>query len=108
VARGTGTLVARGGPKCAHLAGRDEAEIGWTVVPERWDRGLATELGAASLEIAFGPLGLADVVSSTLPDNHASRRVMERLGFAYEPRHGLQGLAARPLSQARSLKVDHG
>jgi ribosomal-protein-alanine N-acetyltransferase len=65
--RGTGTLVARGGPKCAHIAGRDEAEIGWTVVPERWDRGLATELGAASLEIPFGPLGLADVVSSRSP-----------------------------------------
>ena len=80
----TGTLVARGGPKYAHVAGRDEVEIGWTVVPERWRQGLATELGAASLAVAFGPLGLADVVSFTLPHNHASRRVMEKLGFTYE------------------------
>ena len=50
----------------------------------RWNEGLATELGAASLAVAFGPLGLADVVSFTLPDNRASRRVMEKLGFAFE------------------------
>jgi ribosomal-protein-alanine N-acetyltransferase len=82
--RDSGTLVARGGPRCARIAGRDEVEIGWTVVPERWNQGLATELGAASLEVAFGPLVLADVVSVTLPHNHASRRVMEKLSFAYE------------------------
>jgi [ribosomal protein S5]-alanine N-acetyltransferase len=82
--RETGALVARGGPHAAHVGGRDEIEIGWTVVPERWGEGLATELGAASLEVAFGPLGLVDVVSFTLPGNHASRRVMEKLGFAFE------------------------
>ena len=54
------------------------------VVPDRWNQGLATELGAASLEVAFGPLGLVDVVSFTLPHNQASRRVMEKLGFAFE------------------------
>jgi [ribosomal protein S5]-alanine N-acetyltransferase len=82
--RGTGAVVARGGPHVAHVAGREEVEIGWTVVPERWGEGLATELGAASLDVAYGPLGLADVVSFTLPDNRASRRVMEKLGFAFE------------------------
>jgi len=82
--RATGELVARGGPHETHIAGRDEVEIGWTVVPDRWGQGLATELGAASLDVAFGPLGLVDVVSFTLPDNVASRRVMEKLGFAYE------------------------
>jgi ribosomal-protein-alanine N-acetyltransferase len=82
--RETGAIVARGGPHVAHVAGREEVEIGWTVVPERWGEGLATELGAASLDVAYGPLGLADVVSFTLPDNHASRRVMEKLGFAFE------------------------
>jgi RimJ/RimL family protein N-acetyltransferase len=82
--RETGALVARGGPHRAHVAGREEVEIGWTVVPERWGQGLATELGAASLDVAFGPLGLVDVVSFTLPGNLASRRVMEKLGFAFE------------------------
>jgi [ribosomal protein S5]-alanine N-acetyltransferase len=82
--RGSGALVARGGPHRCHVAGNDEVEIGWTVVPERWNQGIATELGAASIEVAFGLLALPDVVSFTLPHNHASRRVMEKLGFAYE------------------------
>ena len=82
--RATGAIVARGGPHLAHVGGREEVEIGWTVAPDRWGEGLATELGAASLEVAFGPLGLADVVSFTLHGNRPSRRVMEKLGFAYE------------------------
>jgi ribosomal-protein-alanine N-acetyltransferase len=82
--RASGALVARGGPHRCRVAGNDEVEIGWTVVPERWNQGIATELGAASIEVAFGPLALPDVVSFTLPHNHGSRRVMEKLGFAYE------------------------
>ena len=82
--RESGLLVARGGPHRCRVAGGDEVEIGWTVIPERWNQGIATELGAASLDIAFGLLALTDVVSFTLPHNHASRRVMEKLGFVYE------------------------
>ena len=37
--RGSGALVARGGPHATHVAGRDEVEIGWTVDPDRWVRG---------------------------------------------------------------------
>ena len=36
------------------------------------------------MDVAFGRLGLADVVAFTLPDNIASRRVMEKSGFRYE------------------------
>ena len=75
--RATGALVARGGPGHCHVAGNDEVEIGWAVAPERWGQGLATELGAASIDVAFGQLGLREVVSFTLPHNRASRRVME-------------------------------
>ena len=80
----TGAPVARGGLSRTEFDGRPEVEIGWTVAPERWGEGLATELGAAALEVAFGDLGLPDIVAFTLPHNAASRRVMERLGFAYE------------------------
>jgi [ribosomal protein S5]-alanine N-acetyltransferase len=82
--RDTGALAARGGPQHCHVAGSDEVEIGWAVAADRWNQGLATELGSASVEVAFGPLALAAVVSFTLPQNVASRRVMEKLGFEYE------------------------
>jgi ribosomal-protein-alanine N-acetyltransferase len=36
------------------------------------------------VELAFGPLGLDRLVAFTLPDNVASRRVMEKSGFIYE------------------------
>jgi RimJ/RimL family protein N-acetyltransferase len=80
----TGEPVARGGLSRTVFDGRDEVEVGWTVAPEHWGRGLATELGAAAVTVAFEELGLSDVVAYTLPHNAASRRVMEKLGFAYE------------------------
>ena len=82
-----------GGPAPAlRDAGRDEVENGWTVDPDRWGQGPATELDAASVAHAFGPLGLAEVVSFTLIENRASRRVMEKLGFAYEGETEYAGL----------------
>jgi ribosomal-protein-alanine N-acetyltransferase len=80
----TGEPVARGGLARTEFDGRPEVEVGWTVVPERWGEGFATELGAAALAVAFGDLALPDVVAFTMPHNVASRRVMEKLGFAYE------------------------
>jgi RimJ/RimL family protein N-acetyltransferase len=44
---------------------------------------LATELGAAAIADARDR-GIGTLVSITLPHNAASRRVMEKLGFAYD------------------------
>jgi ribosomal-protein-alanine N-acetyltransferase len=79
----TGAPAGRGGLSPAEFDGQPEVEVGWTVVPERWGQGLATELGAAALQVA-ADLGLDDIVAFTLPDNVPSRRVMEKLGFVYE------------------------
>ena len=79
----TGAPAARGGLSPTEFDGQPEVEVGWTVVPERWGQGLATELGAAALAVA-AELGLDDIVAFTLPHNAASRRVMEKLGFVYE------------------------
>lgn len=79
-----GEVVGRGG--LAHLLDADtqpEVEVAWAVVPERWGEGLATEIGAAALELAR-ERRLPSVVAVTLHDNRASRRVMEKLRFAYE------------------------
>jgi [ribosomal protein S5]-alanine N-acetyltransferase len=82
--RETGEPVGRGGLGRAHVAGRDEVEVGWAVMPAFWGQGYGTELGTAAVELAFGPLGLDSVVAYTLPDNRPSRRIMEKLGFGYE------------------------
>jgi ribosomal-protein-alanine N-acetyltransferase len=80
----SGAVVARGGLQRAHVGGRDEVEVGWAVMPDRWGEGFASEIGAASAQHAFTALGLDDVVAFTLPTNVASRRVMDKLDFEYE------------------------
>lgn len=66
------------------VAGRDEVELLYATLAECWGRGLTTEMAGAVLATGFGRLGLAEVVAFTLPHNRASRRVMEKRGFAYE------------------------
>jgi [ribosomal protein S5]-alanine N-acetyltransferase len=90
--RQTGAMVGRGGPQWTTASGIGEVEIGWVIVPERWGQGLATELARASLEVAFGPLELDEVIAYTLPDNLASRRVMEKTGFVFEREIEFEGL----------------
>ena len=82
--RSTGEPIARGGLSRTVFDGRPELEVGWTTTPERWGEGFASELGRAMVDVAFGPLAAPDLVAYTLPHNGASRRVMEKLGFAYE------------------------
>ena len=57
-------------------------EVGWRLTEPFRGRGLATEAGAAALEYGFGPAGLNRIVSIYEPENVASGRVMEHLGFA--------------------------
>lgn len=80
----TGAPLARGGLRRTEFDGRPEVEVGWTTAPDRWGEGFATELGKLSIEVGFERLGLTEIVAFTLPENGASRRVMEKLGFVYE------------------------
>ncbi len=82
--RQTGTVVGRGGLQHTFVAGCDEVEVAWAIAPARWREGLATEMAHAAVHVAFDDLGLGEIVAFTLPTNIASRRVMEKSGFAYE------------------------
>jgi RimJ/RimL family protein N-acetyltransferase len=82
--RDTGKIVGRGGLQWTRVADSNEVEVAWVVDPERWRQGFATELAEASIETAFGPLGLDEIVAFTVPHNVASRRVMEKTGFVYD------------------------
>jgi [ribosomal protein S5]-alanine N-acetyltransferase len=82
--KATGAPIGRGGLQRTHVGGRDEVEVGWAVMADRWGEGFATELGAAAVSFGFERLGLAEIVSYTLPTNRGSVRVMEKLGFEFE------------------------
>ena len=55
-------------------------ELLFSIEPDRWGRGLATEAAAGVLAHAFGTLGLERVLAGVDGPNHASRRVLEHLG----------------------------
>ena len=78
-----GAFAGRAGLNCTHIDGEAVTEIAWAIVGDAQGRGLATAAALAAVEHARG-LGLTELVSFTLPDNAASRRVMEKAGLAYE------------------------
>jgi ribosomal-protein-alanine N-acetyltransferase len=82
--RETGMFAGRGGLRRVNVDGTPEVEVGWAFMPDFWGHGLATELGRAAVAIGFDTLGLDSIVSFTLVDNAASRRVMEKCGLVYE------------------------
>ncbi|SFT77450.1 Protein N-acetyltransferase, RimJ/RimL family [Pseudovibrio denitrificans] len=60
-------------------------EIGWQLIPETWGKGIAVEAANFWLGFGFETLQLNEVVAFTVVQNHKSRRVMEKLGMAYDP-----------------------
>jgi RimJ/RimL family protein N-acetyltransferase len=76
-----GRFVGRGGLRRVILHGRPEVEINYALMPSFWGKGLATKIATASVDVG---VGFPSLVAFALPDNHGSRRVMEKLGFRYE------------------------
>lgn len=56
-------------------------EIGWRLAPQYWGVGYASEAARAALAHGFGPLGLSEIVSFTIPANTRSQAVMRRIGM---------------------------
>ena len=55
--------------------------IGYSVLPEYWGQGLGTELAALLVRFAIVALSAFEVRATTLDDNSASARVLEKLEF---------------------------
>jgi RimJ/RimL family protein N-acetyltransferase len=77
-----GAFVGRGGLAWAVVQGRREVELPWAVMPALQNRGYATEMALAAIDAAR-EARLDRVVSLTLTDNLASRRIMEKAGLEY-------------------------
>lgn len=60
------------------------AEIGYILAPEWWGQGVAAEAARAVLTFGFATMGLHSVEAQIAPENAASRRVLEKLGFVQE------------------------
>lgn len=81
----TGALVGRSGA-AYHRNWPLQPEVGWSVDPAWWGRGIATEAGAACIRWAFADLGIDRLVSIAVEANEPSRRIMAKLGFRLHAR----------------------
>ncbi|MBL8703011.1 MAG: GNAT family N-acetyltransferase [Alphaproteobacteria bacterium] len=79
VEKSSGTLIGHHGLR--FLPEFAETEILYTLDDTAWGKGYATEGAVAAREFAFDAAGLGHVVALTRPENHGSRRVMERIGM---------------------------
>jgi RimJ/RimL family protein N-acetyltransferase len=61
-----------------------EPDIGFALMPDFWNKGLAFEAAAAVLQDARDRLTLQRILAITSLDNDASIKLLERLGFKFE------------------------
>jgi RimJ/RimL family protein N-acetyltransferase len=71
--------------------GSDRWEVGWELDPACWGQGFATEGGREAVRYGFQSAGLERIISATVPEHVASRRVMEKCGLSYQGRVGFRG-----------------
>lgn len=59
----------------------EDVELAYRLARAAWGRGIATEAAGALIAHGLRTLGLPRLVAVTYPDNHASQRVLDKLGF---------------------------
>ncbi|MGH7385706.1 MAG: GNAT family N-acetyltransferase, partial [Candidatus Rokuibacteriota bacterium] len=58
-----------------------DVEVAYRLARSAWGQGIATEAARALVAHGLGPLALPRVVAVTYPENRASQRVLDKLGF---------------------------
>lgn len=62
-----------------------DVEVGWRLSRAAWGHGYAPEAARAAVADGFARLDRDEIVSFTWEGNHASRRVMEKIGMTHDP-----------------------
>ena len=62
----------------------EEVEVLYGLAKAYWGRGIATQAVKASVRYGFEIANLSRIIVLTLPENLASRRVIEKAGLQYE------------------------
>ena len=66
-----------------------QASVGYSITPAHQGNGYATEAVTAVIDALFGDAGVHRITASIDPQNVASRRVLDKLGFRFEGRSPL-------------------
>jgi ribosomal-protein-alanine N-acetyltransferase len=65
----------------------DETEAGYALEKEYWGLGIGTEACRAWLDFGFNTAGLPRITAIAVPENKASRHIMEKCGMKYEKQY---------------------
>ena len=60
------------------------AEIGYTLLPELWNKGLMSEVLKKIIHFGFYEINLHSIEANINPENLASKKVLEKAGFKQE------------------------
>ena len=72
--------------RCSVWANTGTAEFGYSIAPDLWGQGLATEAVGAVTDYAFETFGLQKLFGELVEPNIGSARVLERIGMQLEGR----------------------
>jgi len=90
IERTTGQFIGQSGLN--YLDETGEVEVDYALAKAYWGRGIATEVARASLRFGFEHLGLERIIGLAMPENIASRRVLECIGMSFVKDTHLFGL----------------
>jgi RimJ/RimL family protein N-acetyltransferase len=62
---------------------KDIFELGFHLRPEFWGKGIALEAAHGVMKYGFYALGATELFAGHHPENMASKKVLEKLGFVY-------------------------
>lgn len=82
--RQDGCLIGDCGIEYKNVLGVEQAELGYDLRSDYWNRGLATEAAVAMRDNAFGALKLTRLISMIRVGNAPSQRVAEKVGMRKE------------------------
>lgn len=96
IERSSGAIVGYTGVDAAVIDGLDRLEWGWRLVPHVRGRGYATEAANALLAVADAHDD-REMLCIIAPENHASRRVADKIGFHWWRRIAWNGDPTDPV-----------
>ena len=106
--RASGRVIGHALLQYAKINGEDRVELGYAFARPAWGKGYATELSHGLLRVGFDTLNLDEIYGVVMPENSASRRVLEKIGMRNLGMGDYNGFPIEVLmiSAARSQRPD--
>ena len=99
IEKSSGEVIGYCGLLDKEVEDKQEIELVYTFLPSAWGKGYATEISRTLRDHALNKLGLTRLIALIEPENEASVRVAERVGFHLDRR------IVRPSGAERMLYV---